>query len=219
MRSIRFDQGAASNVIEVYVSRLRRKFGRDAIRTVRGLRLSLGSRRRSCAMTGRSRTRRGSGLRLPGASSLMSRLARSIMLGLALLWLTGRDRQRGRAAAPGRRQVRRRAAGNGADPRVLHQPDAGPRGHRERAGGCTGPGRGVPPHDRFAYRVVDDAGRILLRSSNAPAFAVPTPLREGLVDADGWRVATLRDPPTTVTCRSPTRWRSAARRCSPRCCG
>jgi DNA-binding response OmpR family regulator len=31
-----FDQGAASNVIEVYVSRLRRKFGRDAIRTVRG---------------------------------------------------------------------------------------------------------------------------------------------------------------------------------------
>ena len=40
-------------------------------------------------MTGRSRTRRGSGLRLPGASSLMARLARSIMLGLALLWLTG----------------------------------------------------------------------------------------------------------------------------------
>ena len=30
------DQGAASNVIEVYVSRLRRKLGRDAIRTVRG---------------------------------------------------------------------------------------------------------------------------------------------------------------------------------------
>jgi two-component system OmpR family response regulator len=30
------DQGAASNVIEVYVSRLRRKLGRDAIETVRG---------------------------------------------------------------------------------------------------------------------------------------------------------------------------------------
>ena len=30
------DQGTASNVIEVYVSRLRRKLGRDAIRTVRG---------------------------------------------------------------------------------------------------------------------------------------------------------------------------------------
>ncbi len=30
------DQGAASNVIEVYVSRLRRKLGCDAIRTVRG---------------------------------------------------------------------------------------------------------------------------------------------------------------------------------------
>ena len=30
------DEGAASNVIEVYVSRLRRKLGKDAIRTVRG---------------------------------------------------------------------------------------------------------------------------------------------------------------------------------------
>ena len=31
-----FDDGALSNVVEVYVSRLRRKFGRDSIRTVRG---------------------------------------------------------------------------------------------------------------------------------------------------------------------------------------
>jgi len=31
------DGGAASNVVEVYVSRLRRKLGRDAIRTIRGL--------------------------------------------------------------------------------------------------------------------------------------------------------------------------------------
>lgn len=31
-----WDDGATSNVIEVYVSRLRRKLGRDAIRTVRG---------------------------------------------------------------------------------------------------------------------------------------------------------------------------------------
>jgi DNA-binding response OmpR family regulator len=31
------DGGAESNVVEVYVSRLRRKFGRDAIRTVRGV--------------------------------------------------------------------------------------------------------------------------------------------------------------------------------------
>ena len=30
------DEGAASNIIEVYVSRLRRKLGKDAIRTVRG---------------------------------------------------------------------------------------------------------------------------------------------------------------------------------------
>ena len=31
------DAGAASNVVEVYVSRLRRKLGRDAIRTIRGV--------------------------------------------------------------------------------------------------------------------------------------------------------------------------------------
>jgi DNA-binding response OmpR family regulator len=32
-----FDSGTESNVVEVYVSRLRRKLGRDAIRTVRGV--------------------------------------------------------------------------------------------------------------------------------------------------------------------------------------
>ncbi len=31
------DGGAESNVVEVYISRLRRKLGRDAIRTVRGI--------------------------------------------------------------------------------------------------------------------------------------------------------------------------------------
>jgi DNA-binding response OmpR family regulator len=32
-----FDNGTLSNVVEVYVSRLRRKFGRHAIRTIRGI--------------------------------------------------------------------------------------------------------------------------------------------------------------------------------------
>ena len=36
------DSDASSNVIEVYVSRLRRKLGRDAIRTVRGVGYRLG---------------------------------------------------------------------------------------------------------------------------------------------------------------------------------
>ena len=45
------DQGAASNVIEVYVSRLRRKLGRDAIETVRGH----GYRWGVCGGNGRSR--------------------------------------------------------------------------------------------------------------------------------------------------------------------
>ncbi len=49
------------------------------------------------------------------------------------------------------------------------------------------------PHDRFAYRIVDDEGRILLHSANAPAVGVQVPVREGLADVDGWRIATLRD--------------------------
>jgi DNA-binding response OmpR family regulator len=36
------DSDASSNVIEVYVSRLRRKLGRDAIRTLRGVGYRLG---------------------------------------------------------------------------------------------------------------------------------------------------------------------------------
>jgi two-component system OmpR family sensor kinase len=144
-------------------------------------------------MTGRSRTRRGSGLRLPGASSLMSRLARSIMLGLALLWLTG---------VIGSAVVLQRLVDGKSDDElqetglilvsfISRTPDLAVTANvladaQARAAASA-------THDRFAYRVVDDAGRILLRSSNAPAFAVPTPLREGLIDAEGWRVATLRD--------------------------
>jgi len=37
------DGGADSNVVEVYISRLRRKLGRDAIRTVRGVGYQWGS--------------------------------------------------------------------------------------------------------------------------------------------------------------------------------
>ena len=45
------DEGAASNVIEVYVSRLRRKLGKDAIRTARGYGYQWG-----CAGEGKAQT-------------------------------------------------------------------------------------------------------------------------------------------------------------------
>ena len=144
-------------------------------------------------MTGRSRTRRGSGLRLPGASSLMSRLARSIMLGLALLWLTG---------VIGSAIVLQRLVDGKSDDElqetalilvsfISRTPDLGVTA--SVLADAQARAAEHPPHDRFAYRVVDDAGRILLRSANAPPIAVRTPLQEGLADAEGWRIATLRD--------------------------
>jgi DNA-binding response OmpR family regulator len=48
------DSGAFSNVVEVYVSRLRRKFGRDAIRTVRGVGYQWGIAAAVDGETGRS---------------------------------------------------------------------------------------------------------------------------------------------------------------------
>jgi DNA-binding response OmpR family regulator len=47
------DEGALSNVVEVYVSRLRRKLGRDAIRTVRGFGYQWGAAGHSAPESGR----------------------------------------------------------------------------------------------------------------------------------------------------------------------
>lgn len=144
-------------------------------------------------MTGRSPSHRATGLRFPGASLLMSRLARSIMLGLAFLWLTG---------VIGSVVVLQRLVDGKSDDElqetglilmsfISRTPDLAVTA--SVLADAQSRAAAYPPHDRFAYRVVDGAGRILLHSANAPATGVPTPLREGLVDADGWRIATLRD--------------------------
>jgi two-component system OmpR family sensor kinase len=129
--------------------------------------------------------------RLPGASSLMSRLAGSIMLGLALLWLVG---------VIGSGIVLQRLVDGKSDDElqetglilvsfISRTPDLA--AAADVLADAQARAAAYPPHDRFAYRVVDGSGRILLRSANAPAVAVP--VREGLVDADGWRIATLQD--------------------------
>ena len=144
-------------------------------------------------MSGRSWSHRVPWLRPAGSSSLMSRLARSIMLGLALLWLTG---------VIGSAVVLQRLVDGKSDDElqetglilvsfISRTPDLAVTARvlaDAQARAVTN-----PPHDRFAYRVIDDAGQVLLRSDNAPAIGVTTPLHEGLVDADGWRIATLRD--------------------------
>ncbi len=131
--------------------------------------------------------------RLPGASSLMSQLAGSIMLGLALLWLVG---------VIGSAFVLQRLIDGKSDDElqetglilvsfISRTPDLA--AVADVLDDAQARAAAYPPHDRFAYRVVDDAGRILLHSVNAPAMEVAVPLREGLADAGGWRVATLGD--------------------------
>ena len=63
------------------MSRLRRKLGRDAIRTVRGFGYQWGAAGRAEAGGGR--------MTLGGAGSVTGRLTRSLLVGLTLLWLIG----------------------------------------------------------------------------------------------------------------------------------
>jgi len=123
----------------------------------------------------------------------MSRLARSIMLGLALLWLTG---------VIGSAVVLQRLIDGKSDDElqetglilvsfISRTPDLAVTASVLRDAQARAAEH--PPHDRFAYRVVDEAGQVLLHSANTPAIGVLTPLHEGLADVDDWRIATLRD--------------------------
>jgi two-component system OmpR family sensor kinase len=124
----------------------------------------------------------------------MTTLARSLLLGLALLWLIGVV---GSAYVlqnliDGKSDDELLETGNILASFISRSPDLSSAAtvlSEAQARAAHAPGR-----DRFAYRVVDAAGRILLRSSNAPAADVVPPPREGLVDLDGWRVVTLADP-------------------------
>lgn len=123
----------------------------------------------------------------------MSRLAGSIMLGLALLWLVG---------VIGSAVVLQRLVDGKSDDELQEtalilvsfigrMPDLA--AAAEVLAEAQSRSAAYPPHDRFAYRIVDEAGHLLLRSANAPAVGPPVPVREGLADVDGWRVATLHD--------------------------
>ncbi|MBP6850368.1 MAG: HAMP domain-containing histidine kinase [Rhodoferax sp.] len=54
----------------------------------------------------------------------------------------------------------------------------------------------APPHDeRLVWQIVDDAGRVVLRSHKAPALALLPAFRSGASDApDHWRVYAIRLP-------------------------
>lgn len=145
-----------------------------------------GSRRASARGDGRA-------TRFAGASSLMRRLARSLMLGLALLWLIG---------VVGSGFVLQQLIDGKSDDE-LHEtglillsflartPDLAVTASvlaeaQERAANA-------PHHDRFAYQLRGARGDLLLSSNNAPDRPFAAPLAPGFVDADGWRVITLPD--------------------------
>lgn len=48
--------------------------------------------------------------------------------------------------------------------------------------------------DYLMYQVVDERGNLLMRSLDAPAQALPVPLRPGFAQTPDWRVYTLRHP-------------------------
>ena len=135
----------------------------------------------------------GQRFRFWGAGSLMSTLARSLLLGLALLWLIG---------VVGSGFMLQHLIDSKSDDELLEtgnilasfvsrSPDLS--STATVLADAQLRAASAPGHDRFAYRVVENTGRILLRSGNAPIADVPLPLREGLADLDGWRVVTLAD--------------------------
>jgi len=123
----------------------------------------------------------------------MTTLARSLLLGLALLWLigvvgSGFMLQR---LIDGKSDDELLETGNILVSFISRSPDLS--SAATVLSDAQARAANAPGHDRFAYRVVEDTGRILLRSGNAPAGDVLPPLREGLADLDGWRVVTLAD--------------------------
>jgi two-component system OmpR family sensor kinase len=123
----------------------------------------------------------------------MRTLARSLLLGLALLWLIGVvgsafTLQR---LIDGKSDDELLETGNILVSFISRSPDLSAAATvlaEAQARAASAPG-----HDRFAYRVVESTGRILLRSGNAPSSDVMTPLREGFADLEGWRVVTVAD--------------------------
>jgi two-component system OmpR family sensor kinase len=130
---------------------------------------------------------------LRGAGSVTERLTRSLLVGLALLWLAG-------------------VLGSGIVLKTLIDEKSDDELQESAAillslvrytddllitaavlGENMPPANGGTTHEHLVYQVRDASGRVLLRSHNAPPALADAPLREGLYEVAGWRVATLAD--------------------------
>ncbi|MGA8032377.1 MAG: ATP-binding protein [Casimicrobiaceae bacterium] len=131
---------------------------------------------------------------LTGPGSMTHAVTRSLLVGLALIWLLG---------VLGSGVVLKRLVDENSDDELresavglmslLEYTDdllltAAVLGERpERSGRAAG-------HDRLYYQIRDASGRMLLRSGNANAGPLDVPLKEGFADVGDWRVVTVVDP-------------------------
>ena len=131
---------------------------------------------------------------LRGPGSLTAALTRSLLVGLALLWLTG---------VLGSGIVLKRLIDKSSDDE-LHESATillslvSYTDDLLITAAVLGDNRSVPAtegaRERFVYQIRNATGRELLRSHNAPPELLELPLREGFSDIEGWRVVTIADP-------------------------
>jgi two-component system OmpR family sensor kinase len=130
---------------------------------------------------------------LRGAGSVTERLTRSLLVGLALLWLAG---------VLGSGLVLKRLIDQKSDDElqesavillslVRYTDDVLV---TAAVLGETAPPNAKATHEHLVYQVRDAAGRVLLRSHNAPPDLADVPMHEGLSEVGRWRVMTLADP-------------------------
>ena len=131
---------------------------------------------------------------LTGPGSMTHAVTRSLLVGLALIWLLG---------VLGSAVVLKRLVDDRSDDELresavglmslLEYTDdlllaAAVLGERpERSGSATG-------HERLRYQVRDAAGRVLLSSQNALEGTLDAPLQDGFAEVGDWRVVTVVDP-------------------------
>jgi two-component system, OmpR family, sensor kinase len=128
------------------------------------------------------------------AGSMTEAVTRSLLVGLALLWLLG---------VLGSGVVLKRLIDEKSDDE-LHESASilmslvGYTDDLLVTAAVLGERRPLPggpnDHERFVYQVRDASGRVLLHSANAAPALRDVPLQQGFADVGDWRVVTIADP-------------------------
>lgn len=131
---------------------------------------------------------------LKGAGSVTQALTRSLLVGLTLIWLIG---------VVGSGFVLKRLIDDKSDDELQESATillSLLRYNDDLLVTAAMLGQSTPSissgnaHERMIYQIRDASGRVLLQSAAAVPALLDVPLREGLVDAQDWRIVTLHDP-------------------------